>query len=228
MLLEELKGGYDLALSIGAACPPAWHLRRHGLRAFSGPFDWVVIVSVPHTIKAIESKFSNYFARENLVVQKRHEHHYLVMDELNQCLSVHDFPLVEGDDPERIFDSYPEVIKKMQRRIDRFYERIARSKRTLFVRFHATCEEARALSQCLDALTSGKFSLIVVNETPSETMIEEGWDIKNTYAAQLYQTPDMRWQGHDPHWDHILSGIYLNDSPPAGLQHGSGIADDPF
>ena len=130
MKLSDIKGTYDLALSLGAPCQPAEQLRRHGLRSFSGPFDWTVLESVPCLIKAIESKFDNYFSFNNLVLKGRHDHTYLIFDQLYQCMSVHDFPLVANDNIDMIFDAYPLFIEKMQRRIKRFYERISQSKKT--------------------------------------------------------------------------------------------------
>lgn len=212
MNLSEIKGRYDLAISLGAPCQTAEQLKRHGLRTFSGPFDWTVLESVPCLIKAIDSNFDQYFERANLVYKGKLDHTYSIFDTNYQCMSVHDFPHVEGDDEIKMFDSYPDFIEKMRRRIQRFYERISESNKTLFVRYHSSYEDALALEQCLSKLTNDKFVLVILNETHSRDLQEENWDIKNTYVANICQAPDVPWQGYSPHWDIILNGISLTKS----------------
>ncbi len=221
MDLAELKGIYDIAISLGAPCQPAEQLRQHGLRTFSGPFDWTVLEDVSSLIRAIDHKFENYFNLKNLVIKGKHDHTYLVFDEQYQCMSVHDFPHVKNDDPNLVFSAYPSFIEKMYRRIDRFYEKIQKSEKTLFVRYHASYEDTIALQQCLSNLTNNKFALIILNESHSENLIEEDWDVDNTYAAQINQGPQVSWQGYTPHWDYILDGISICDN------HAT-IIDDPI
>lgn len=208
MRLSEIQGEYEVAISLGAPCQVAQQLKSHGLRTFSGPFDWTVLESVDCLIKAIDTRFQNYFHMSNLEKRGKHHQGWLVFDREYQCMSVHDFPLIPEKDA---FDYYPEFIEKMNRRIRRFYEKIGNSKKTLFVRMHATYEETVKLSDCLKKLTHDRYALIVVNETDSFDLIEEDWDIPNTYAARIRQTPDMSWQGYDMHWDEILHGICVND-----------------
>lgn len=204
----NIKRKYDIAISLGAPCQVAEQLRKRGLRTFAGPFDWTVLESVDCLIKAIDCGFKDYFHMDNLENRGRHDHTWLIFDKEYQCMSVHDFPLVEED---HIFDVYPEFMEKMNRRIKRFYERIESSSCTLFVRMHASYEDTKRLSECLRKLTNNRYCLIVVNETESYDFIEEDWDIPNTYAARVRQTPDMPWQGYDPHWDKILEGISVTD-----------------
>ena len=219
MRLYELKNKYDIAISLGAPCQTAEQLRRHGLRTFSGPFDWTVLESVAHLVKAIDSRFANYFLRENLIVDGEGDHHYLIYDTYYECMSVHDFPLV--DDPDEIFDAYPAFVEKMWRRINRFYEKIEKSKRTLFVRYHATYEEAKLLQKSLAALTQNQFVLLVLNESGTAALEEEDWNLENTCALRIKQTKLLRWSGYEPHWDIIFDGVSVKD------KGGKKISSDP-
>lgn len=209
MRLFELKNKYDIAISLGAPCQTAEQLRRHGLRTFSGPFDWTVLESVECLVKALDSRFENYFLRENLVVDGEGEHNYLIYDKYYQCMSVHDFPLV--DFPDQIFDAYPAFVEKMQRRINRFYEKINKSKLTLFVRYHATFEETLLLRKSLASLTKNRFVLLVLNESDTAALVEEDWNLENVCALRIKQTKLLRWSGYDPHWHIILDGITVRD-----------------
>ena len=209
MRLYELKNTYDIVISLGAPCQTAEQLRRHELRTFSGPFDWTVLESVECLVKALDTRFENYFLRENLVVDGEGEHNYLIYDTYYECMSVHDFPLV--DHPDHIFDLYPAFIQKMQRRINRFYERIEKSKLTLFVRYHADYEETKLLQKSLKTLTKNRFVLLVLNESDSAALMEEDWNIENTCALRIKQTNLLRWSGYDPHWHIILDGVSVKN-----------------
>lgn len=208
MRLSDIKGEYDIAISLGAACQVAEQLKRHNLRTFSGPFDWTVIEAVDRLIMAIDNRFRNYFHMDHLENHGKHDHTWLIFDREYHCMSVHDFPLGPED---QVFANYPQFIEKMTRRINRFYEKTGQSGKTLFVRMHATYDDAVRLSECLRKLTDDRYTLIVVNETESFDFIEEDWEIPNTYAARVRQTPDMPWQGFDPHWDKILNGISVRE-----------------
>lgn len=207
MKQKDLKGKYDLVVSLGAPCQVAEQMRRHDLRKCALPFDWTVLESVECLVKAIDNNFEDYFKRENMEVKNRHDHTYLVWDNKYEVMSVHDFPLVDDDDEEKIFSAYPEFSEKMRRRIERFYEEIGQSKKTLFIRYHSSYEDTVKLQECLKKLTNNRFKLIVLNETQEREMIEEDWNIENTYAAQICQAPDIPWQGCQEHWDYVLKGV---------------------
>lgn len=212
MKQKKLRGKYDLVVSLGAPCQVAEQMNRHNLRVQAFPFDWTVLENVECLINAIENGFEDYFSLENMEVQKRHEHTYLVFDNKYQVMSVHDFPIVEDDDREKIFSVYPVFHEKMQRRIKRFYNEIKKSRRTLFIRYHASHEDTIKLQKCLKAITNNHFALIVLNETQSRDLLEEEWYIDNTYTAKICQAPDIPWQGCQEHWDYVLKGISLKNS----------------
>lgn len=215
MKREELEGSYGLVVSLGSFCQVAYQMKKHKLRRCSLPFDWMVLESVPCLIMIMKNKFDGYFSKENLTVKGKHDHTYLVYDEKYQCMSVHDFPHVENDNTERIFDIYPQFIEKIQRRIDRFYVEIgnanANDTDVLFIRYQASYDEAVSLSACLKTLTNNHYKLIVLNETKEKTFFEETWDIENTYAARIYQSENIPWSGYDAHWDLVLNGITLQN-----------------
>ena len=209
MHLYELKNTYDIAISLGAPCQTAEQLRRHDLRTFSGPFDWSVLESVECLVRALNTRFENFFLRENLIVDGEGDHYYLIYDTYYEYMSVHDFPLV--DHPDQIFDAYPAFIEKIQRRINRFYEKVEKSKLTLFVRYHADFEETKLLQKSLAALTKNRFVLLVLNESDTAALVEEDWNLENTCALQIKQTNLLRWSGYDPHWDIIFDGVSVKD-----------------
>jgi hypothetical protein len=135
MELDAIKGTYDIAISLGGPCQVAEQLRRHNLRTCAGPLDWTVLDSTPHLIKAINNRFDGYFNWDHLDIRGKHEHNRLVFENEYHCLSVHDF--LWDEDPQSVRDQYPAFIERMQRRINRFYEKAKPGVRALFVRLHA-------------------------------------------------------------------------------------------
>lgn len=108
MNLEELKRTtYDLIASLGQNCDPAGHLRRHKLRKFSMPLDWVVSTSLTDVNRLLANKFQGFMDLSNLqviegssqyvdefaaVVQKMPS--YFIKDMRYNVTSVHDFPII--------------------------------------------------------------------------------------------------------------------------------------
>ena len=221
----RMRGEYDIAYSLGAPCQVAEQLKRHSLRMTSGPFDWTVLESVPCLISALENRFEGYFDPEHIEIRGRHDHTFLVFDTRYQIMSVHDFPLGEGDPQELVSAAMPAFQEKMRRRIDRFYDSVTRGQKVLFVRYHGSREDTEQLSGCLSALTHGNYKLIMLNETKERKLIEENWHIPNTYAARICQSEDIPWQGCDEHWDRVLQGIRIRGGNASGRD--SRLEGDP-
>ena len=219
---RKIRGEYDIVYSLGAPCQVAEQMKRHQLRLTSGPFDWTVLESVPQLIRALDTRFEGYFAKENLEIRERGTDGWLVWDKGYEVMSVHDFPLTESEEREEILQAYPAFQEKLKRRIDRFYDRVSKSGMTLFIRYHGSREDTERLSECLDRLTGGKYRLLMLNETKERAYIEENWKIPNTYAARICQAEDIPWQGCGPHWDRALKGVRVK-----AAQQDESLKEDP-
>ncbi|MDI3411920.1 DUF1796 family putative cysteine peptidase [Bacillus sonorensis] len=77
--------------------------------------------------------------------------------------SVHDFDADKNtlDD----LATYPEVIEKFNRRINRFLEKMSTGKRILFVRTEGSFEEAKELELILSEMVQHDFSVLLVRHT---------------------------------------------------------------
>ena len=52
---------FDVILSVGNACRPAFYLKKHGLRIFANPLDWMMSYKLDTVVQLFQSKFSDFF-----------------------------------------------------------------------------------------------------------------------------------------------------------------------
>lgn len=116
--------------SLGHLCLTAIQLKNNDLRPFSGPLDWVTIHSLTDLNLLLRNRFTGFMEPKNLRVigyntgKKKEEGSTIyVSDDFYNIGSVHDF-----DANQNTLDhlaTYPEVIEKYNRRIDRFIEKMS-------------------------------------------------------------------------------------------------------
>ncbi|MEP9405607.1 DUF1796 family putative cysteine peptidase [Peribacillus frigoritolerans] len=58
--LQDIKGSYDVIISLGSWCGPSLNFRRHNLRQFSFPLDWVVSNSLPDVSRILKNRFAGF------------------------------------------------------------------------------------------------------------------------------------------------------------------------
>lgn len=112
-------------ISLGYFCSVALELERIGLRSASYPFDWT-ISDFEGVIDAIENNFIHFLDYEYLYQNKEIHSHY--RNKKYRISFFHDF-----DQYRSLYSQLPEVRKKYDRRINRFYSSI--TKPTLFIRY---------------------------------------------------------------------------------------------
>lgn len=125
---------YDVVISLGQHCATAMYMNRSGLRTFSSPLDWLEgsRVGLEKCILLIEREFENFLPKESLIARASGEvsdgkHRYY--DDASMGFGVfHDFPLMLT-----MAESYPMVMTKYKRRINRVYDLVPRGGRVLFV-----------------------------------------------------------------------------------------------
>jgi len=104
--LKEIKGLYDVIVSLGSACNPAMELKRLNLRTFAGPLDWSVALSLSDVNRLLKNKFNGFMELENMQlidgafafsndgVLIEGVESYLIEDTHYNVISVHDFPII--------------------------------------------------------------------------------------------------------------------------------------
>ncbi|WP_206922029.1 DUF1796 family putative cysteine peptidase [Alicyclobacillus suci] len=214
MQLREIKRPYDLIVSLGSACAPAAHLRRHNLRKFSMPFDWVVSQSLSDINRVLENKFEDYMELDNMERIDGVAHlvengvikpvkTFFIKDNRYHIISVHDFPVTK-----HWVEHYPQYKEKLNDRVNRFLEQLAASKSVLFVRWAADRDEVLELKRVLSELVKGDIRILIINpRVELEAPIEGEWGIPGVCLVYTgVNSEDVKT------WDTILNGITLRNT----------------
>lgn len=210
MNLHELKGTYDAVFSLGSNCYPAQRLERYSLRPYSGVIDWMYSNSIPGLVKLLNNRFDSFMHPRNLWVEGLvlNDHNYSVRDCFYDIQSVHDF--LAGDRLDGIVQKYPQFKNTFERRIARFLEKTGHCRKLLFVRLHASYEDAALLEAALRSIVTHEFRLLVVNPGQVGQMIEHNWPLQYTCSLEMPIEWDER---SDELWSKVFEHIQYE--PPA-------------
>jgi len=130
------KHAYDFAFGLGQNCANAAYMSGWNLRMCASPFDWLDgrRAGLKVCVGLICSDFEGFLDRASLrpvenkrgpIDDKNCDYYH---DTRNGFLAMHEFPHGVPLD-----ESYPKVMAKHRRRIERLYARVRESRRTLFV-----------------------------------------------------------------------------------------------
>ncbi|KRF18677.1 DUF1796 family putative cysteine peptidase [Paenibacillus sp. Soil787] len=222
MHLLEIKKSYDVVVSLGCNCATAYHLKRHNLRRFSSPLDWMKSPTLSDVTRMLMNQFNGFMEIENLClmgnashvvegfendeVRPNHIATYEVKDVYYNINSYHDFIAVQNQDWSI---TYPAVKEKFNRRVNRFQEKIIQDNSILFVRLGATIDETIELQSVLSKLTKGQFHILIVNLGQQSVVIEKDWEIDKVCSVQI---PNFNGEdGVYSAWDTILDGITIKE-----------------
>lgn len=213
MKLKNIKGQYDVIVSLGSACGPAAHLRRHNLRRVSMPLDWVVSNSLSDVNRLLKNKFDGFMELKNMRLIEGT--HYFVDDEVVQpvksyfikdmyynIISVHDFPVLKDQDWTATYPSYKE---KLNMRTNRFLEMIKTSQSILFIRWAARYDDVVELQSVLSGMIKNQFSILTLIPTDGlQNVLEMDSGLDKVCLVKVPNRSEDNWI-----WDYILNGIAL-------------------
>lgn len=222
---EDIKGSYDLMVGLGCWCGPALHLRRHNLRKFSFPLDWVISNSLPDVSRLLKNRFQGFMELKNMRRTEGYAHFlddghaifppgggtepvnaHFIEDTYSNIVSVHDFPVISNQDWKVLYPSYK---ARLNRRIDRFLEKVTNSPSILFIRWGVTNPtEAMELKSVLSEMAPGKFNILILNPVPGLQKISPmDWGIDGIASIQV----PLDNPNDDSVWDYALQGLTLTN-----------------
>lgn len=225
---------YDFVCSVGHYCATAMYLQRHFLRNMSGPLDWVGRGKdgFETHFRLICTDFAGFLRKKALVRQLNRRRpeiddmkHDYYLDGGTGMYVFHDFPSGIPLD-----ESYPEVRRKYDRRIARFYATVKASKRTLFV-YHTRDErlDDRTIVERMTAVRNrfagSAVDLLVIENVPGMdgfSTVELAPGIYHVRAG-LFERPNNRVLGDLSLGDRVYSlvkcrGIWWNRLRPKLLK----------
>lgn len=207
MHLMDIQRKYDTVISLGASCQVAAQMARHGLRTFAGPFDWFTFYSVPYLSKALTRGFKGFMDYQNLEMIGASEKNYVIKDRVYDCYSYHDFPACCNGD---ISPYYPKFKNKIDRRVQRFLQKLEAKKSILLIRLGGEFDEIRDLVAIIGGLTKSDVTFLLVNHSTIPTITEMDWNLPKVCPVTIYNPPDL-WRGWDQDWDVLLNGVKTSD-----------------
>lgn len=157
---------YDYIFPIRNCCISADSLNRNNLRIESLPLDWIKPVTLEKAVDFISSEFLNFLDLKDLSVFSQDEKNIYCKNNENNLLFIHDFPLNK-----EICETFDDVKRKYNRRIQRLYQRMKMFKHILFLHIVEpnVCHEAeddqyilRQFSRLQDLMPGKKISLLFI------------------------------------------------------------------
>lgn len=203
--LSQLKGDYDAIFSLGDLCLTSIQLKKHNLRPYSGVFDWIASPNLSNINELLENRFLGFLDFKNLRVIGYADDNICVSDDRYNLVSNHDFS-IDKNTLENL-NSYPEVMAKYDRRIQRFLKKMKSAKRILFVRTEGTLADAALLQDILSKLVKHDFSILLINHSTVSELVERPSPLEKVCTLEFPQM-DI-WEGNHALWEEALRGVRL-------------------
>lgn len=211
MSLDNIKGTYDAIFSLGDLCLASIQLRRNNLRPFAGPLDWMSSPSLTSINKLLQNRFKGFMELPNLKPTgystgvNTKDPFLVVVDQAYGIVSSHDFKADRNTLSN--LATYNEVKEKLQKRIDRFLEKLINSEKILFIRTEATFAETLKLESILSEMVTNEFHILIVNHTNVKTITQKKWPLERVTVIELPN--EDKWSANNHYWKNFLEGVYV-------------------
>ncbi|WP_198766603.1 DUF1796 family putative cysteine peptidase [Fictibacillus halophilus] len=226
MRLLAIQKKYSAVISLGSECGPGIHLRRHSLRKTAFPFDWVCSHSLTCINELLRTKFKKYMKLRNM--EKIHSykpgyvlddqgattgsHSHFIKDHKYNVISVHDFPIVNGQPWMYNYLSFKRTIKQ---RVQRLYEWFNTSSSILFIRWSVIDidedqlkKETAELETILSTYVKGNFNILMIYPTDKVGQLTEvDWGMK--HVCVIYVPIQINPITDNETWDYLLNGVSI-------------------
>ncbi|MEK4677438.1 MULTISPECIES: DUF1796 family putative cysteine peptidase [Bacillus] len=202
MKLIDVQGEYNAIFSLGGRCLASYRLVQYRLRLYTGVIDWMLSPKLLKVIDLLENRFGDFMKKENLLWDGYDVSGkcLLLTDKVYDITSVHDFPITRNT-PEN-WVMYEEFRVTLDRRIQRFLNKLETCQKILFVRIGGTYEEAKRLETVLSKMIQGEFRVLLINDIDGDTVVEYDWDLLYTCSIGMPLLLDDRL------WDQVLQKIF--------------------
>jgi hypothetical protein len=206
MYIANLNGVYDAIFNLGFNCQGVYYTKAHGLSCGNGPTDWFGVHELSKLVRLIDNRYQGYMELEDLKIIGTDKQYYAVFNEKSNVASYHDF--LQGYTLEQ---SYGQFRAKIDRRINRFYKKLAVSNYALFIRASFFQDEVNYLEQLVNVLSKyckGNFDVVFIelNENVNE-IVDVGTNINKVCYLQFPR--GANWLGCEAAWNYLLNRITL-------------------
>ena len=210
---------YDVYISIGSGCRPAYHLALNDLRIEAYPLDWMSMYSLDTVIHLFKTKFVDFFVDIEEDNTEWDGEHRWIKDITNNIVSVHHFSRnVEVKKEQKNF------LHQMDRRFKKLDDKLEKAKRIVLVAYRV--ETIEKLQLFLKEFSSiyPHLKINLINMRNDETMNMNSYD-KKIYVINDYLTIEeysfndtfnsftngkASWCGNMGIWGEILNNYKSN------------------
>lgn len=135
-MIKTNRKDYDLFVSLGGSCNAAGQIKSRGLRKFALPFDWIgtfAAENLHNFRKGLDTHFKDWCRYENMreygeVRMELGKPTYMFEDTASGYHFIHQFHA-----PLKDRAAFDRARKTWEKRVERFYSRVAASRNVLFV-----------------------------------------------------------------------------------------------
>ena len=207
---------WDAVISVGGTCQVAYQIKRAGLRAFSGPFDWLFSTEPDMVTEALDKDFDGWLLKENLHEEPSQSECRKIFDDKYHTIHQHIFPA------DRTYEeSYDDVKTIVDRRVGRFLSFKEGDKDILFVRTNLTPDQAKAMGEVVSRRYGPNAYLLVVNHIREHEVRMLPQVRENVFSFEIFdenENTGQRWQGFDEYWDILFSNVALKGQDDLDLK----------
>lgn len=207
---------FDIIFSVGNFCRPAYYLKKHELRLYANPLDWMMLYSLDTVVNLYDSKFNDFFV--NFSIDEQRNHRFL--DTKNNITSIH-YQDIGYDN--KAFN------EKMKKRFTRVNKKLEKANKICFI--SQRNESQNILSDFLEKMGniySGEITLINIKHNEeidgiilpikcNKKKISERLELIEYEFNDIHpngddeSNPDF-WIGNFHLWDNIIRKITLKMS----------------
>lgn len=205
MKLIDIQGNYDAIFSLGERCLISDRLLHYQLRPYTGVIDWMLSPNLLQIVKLLRVKFEGFMKKEHLIWDgyDLSGKCLLLRDIEYNVTSVHDFLITKNTFTN--WNTYEDFQLILNRRIQRFLNKLDVCQNILFVRIGGTYEEAKQLEIALSEMVQGEFCVLLINEIAEYKIVEYDWDLSYTCSIGMPLLLDEQL------WDQVLKDITHSD-----------------
>ena len=206
---------FDLALSIGDSCKPAFYLKKSELRTFACPMDWLVC-GIKNQVKLYQNNFKNFFDNyyEDFNI-KRDENYRAIRDKKYDILCMHHISASMD-----LKTAVLKFKKTMIRRYERLNQKLLASKSILLVSNEkiSILELKESLLDFSKKYLDKKIKLISVIDSDEKKLpelykVNDNLIIERYYIDDKYDEkngdPKYKWAGNSQKWMEIIDKYEL-------------------
>ena len=202
---------FDIVLSVGNDCRPAYYLKKNNLRHYKSPLDWMGFYSLDTVIHLYKTEFNDFFAD---LIENKQQYSHGYIDRKNNILSVHYHNIESENEAFRT---------KMRRRFEIINKVLLSAKRICFIsNRNENIEVFKNFMREMEKMYSGKITHINIrnNEEMDDSVNLREEKISENLEFIEYEFKDVHpkgndattnkdaWMGNYMVWNHIIENEF--------------------